>query len=216
MWAGPSLPCPRRKDGEDARTFLGGERNLRPALAAQRGHLCCPANGGPDGRPLLRQYPCCSGSRILSGRLRDPYQRGPQCAVPCLLRAGPQERGAKPARHHPAMVVACPAVVGGNQRALLAPAPTDCGAAPGRRTAAPATGQRPDIVGTVLRVWLATAPLRAGVRGNPWDSARGGVLRGLPYRHVPAVWGRIARLVRGLLWSAVQGGRREPACYHDA
>src|SRR5215203_983590 len=75
MWAGPSLPCPRRKDGEDARTFLGGERNLRPALAAQRGHLCCPANGGPDGRPLLRQYPCCSGSRILFGRLRDPYQR---------------------------------------------------------------------------------------------------------------------------------------------
>src|SRR5215203_4094145 len=98
MWAGPSLPCPRRKDGEDARTFLGGERNLRPALAAQRGHLCCPANGDPDGRPLLRQYPCCSGSRILSGRLRDPYQRGAQFAVPRLLRASRQEGGARPAR----------------------------------------------------------------------------------------------------------------------
>src|ERR671920_1295169 len=129
MWAGPSLPCPRRKEREDARTFLGGERNLRPAVAAQRGHRCCPANGGPDGRPLLRQCPCCSGFRILSGSLRDPYQRGPQCAVPRLLRAGPQEGGAKPAGYHEAMVVACPAVVGGHQRALLAPAPTCCGAA---------------------------------------------------------------------------------------
>src|ERR687890_1855602 len=107
MWAVPSLPCPRRKDGEDARTFLGSERNLRPALAAQRGHRCCPANGGPDGRPLLRQHPC-SGSRILSGSLRDPYQRGPQCAVPRLLRAGPQEGGARPAGYHEAMVWLAP------------------------------------------------------------------------------------------------------------